>query len=194
MTEDTTLLSRLEAVERKARRARLLAIGACAGLVATWTIGAGAALSQSSTVALSSSPDTLRARVLVIEDEQGRDRIVLGAPMPDGRRVVGMKILNQDGAEQFGLTLKHDGAMSMGFDAAPGVGDDRNRERLNLGVSADGRGWIRYLDNRTRARMYLHLDEDEEPRLRFLDWSADNSVITTRLIGFEGDSIDVRRR
>lgn len=185
MNDDTAVLSRLEKVEKSARRARLIAVGAVAGLIATWTLGASAADPQT-------QDGVVRARVLVIEDEGGRDRIVLGSPMPDGRQVTGMKILNPDGAEQFGLSLKADGGMSMGFDVQPGVGDERNRERLNLGVNATGQGWIRYLDNQTRARMWVSLDSEDEPWVRFLDWSDDE--ITVRKVGFSGELMETIER
>jgi len=107
--------------------------------------------------------------------------------MPDGRQYVGMQILNSDGLEQFGLGLKPDGAVSMGFDTKPGVGDQRNRERLNMGVTATGQGWIRYLDNQTRARLRLALDSVDAPSIQFMDWPG-NSRIVVRQVGFTGDT------
>jgi len=107
--------------------------------------------------------------------------------MPDPRQYVGMKILNAEGAEQFGLSLKADGGVSMGFDAKPGVGDQRNRERFNMGVTASGQGWIRYLDNQTRARLRIALDSLDAPSLQFLDW-PDERRITVRQLGFAGDT------
>jgi hypothetical protein len=148
------------------------------GLAVTWLLGASPQARQ----------DVLRARVFIVEDAQGRERIVLGAPMPDGRQYVGMKILSEDGAEQFGLGLKLDGAVSMGFDAKPGVGDQRNRERLNMGVTASGQGWIRYLDNRTRARLRIALDSADGPAVQFLDWPDDQRIVV-RQLGFSGDTI-----
>jgi hypothetical protein len=98
-----------------------------------------------------------------------------------------MKILNPDGAEQFGLNIKPDGSVGMGFDVMPGVGDPRNRERLNLGVTATGRGWIRYLDNKTRARLWIMLDSADAPVVQFLDWPDDQKIVV-RQIGFTGDT------
>ena len=173
------LEARLEKLERTARRLRFAASAAGIALLSTWLLGAG--------WKPPSSPDVVRAKVFVVEDAQGRERIVLGAPMADPRRYVGMKILNAEGAEQFGLGLKADGAVSMGFDAKPGVGDQRNRERLNMGVTASGQGWIQYLDNRTRARLRIALDSADTPSLQFLDW-PDERRIVVRQLGFAGDS------
>ncbi|MGQ0713408.1 MAG: hypothetical protein ACT4PJ_06720 [Gemmatimonadaceae bacterium] len=176
-SESNLLTTRVEQLERRMRGLRLLASTAGIALLATWLLGA----------TLTSQSDVIRAKVLIIEDADGRERIVLGAPMPDRRQVVGMKILSPEGAEQFGLTIKPDGGIGMGFDVKPGVGDPRNRERLNLGVTATGRGWIRYLDNKTRARLWIMLDSADAPVVQFLDWPDDEKIVV-RQIGFAGDT------
>jgi hypothetical protein len=177
--DQSSLLERLERLERTVHRTRFVAITCSLTLLATWAAGA----------TFSSQPlgqDTVRTKLLVIEDAQGRERITLGAPMPDGRQYVGMKILNPDGLEQFGLGLKLDGSVSMGFDTKGGVGNPANRERLNMGVTATGQGWIRYLDNQTRARLYARLDSADAPVVQFLDWPDDQRIMV-RQIGFAGD-------
>ena len=179
MTIDATIAERIVRLERTVRNTRLCAGAAAIALAATFLTAATRQQGPG-------TQDTVRTRVLVIEDSTGRDRIVLGAPLPDGRQYVGMQILSPDGAEQFGLGLKVDGAVSMGFDARPGVGDQRNRERLNMGVTATGRGWIRYLDNQTRARMWVTLDSAGAPWVQFLDW-PDERRILVRQVGFAGE-------
>jgi hypothetical protein len=173
------LTARLAGVERALRRTRLLAGAAVIGLLTTWVGGAA-------WQAVPQDQDRVQTKLLIIQDNEGRDRIVLGAPMPDGRDYVGMKILNADGAEQFGLGLKTDGGVSMGFDTRPGVGNPGNRERLNMGVTAAGQGWIRYLDNETRARIFLRLDDGDGPVLQFLDWPDDQRILV-RQIQFSGE-------
>lgn len=180
MNPDSSLYAaRIEHLERAVRRMRFLASAAAIGLVGTWLVGA---------TWPTQSQEVVRAKAFIVEDAQGRERIVLGAPMPDGRQYVGMKILNADGAEQFGLGLKPDGSVGMGFDTKPGVGDPRNRERLNMGVTATGQGWIRYLDNRTRARLRLVLDSSDAPVLQLLDWPDDQRILV-RQLGFARDTI-----
>ncbi|PYP13504.1 MAG: hypothetical protein DMD54_16660 [Gemmatimonadetes bacterium] len=172
------LADRLEKLERTVRRLRLVSGGLGIALISSFLMAA-----QSRT----EGSDVLKTQLLIVQDGQGRDRIRLGAPMPDGRQYVGMQILNSDGLEQFGLGLKPDGAVSMGFDTKPGVGDQRNRERLNMGVTATGQGWIRYLDNQTRARLRLALDSVDAPSIQFMDWPG-NSRIVVRQVGFTGDT------
>jgi hypothetical protein len=51
-----------------------------------------------------------------------------------------------------------------------------------------GQGWIRYLDNQTRARLRLALDSDDIPSLQILDWPG-NSRILVRELRFQGDTV-----
>jgi len=184
---DEILRARVERLERTVRRTRVMAMTVTIGLVATWITGAAWRPAPA-------MQETVRTRLLVVEDADGRDRIVLGAPMPDGREYTGMKILDPDGAEQFGLGLRTDGSIGMGFDTKPGVGNPANRERLNMGVTAAGQGWIRYLDNQTRARMFVRLDSADSPVVQFLDW-PDAQRIAVRQLGFAGEErLDWPRR
>jgi len=184
-SSEQDLRLRLDRLERSNRGVRFLAAAATIGLLATWSTAA---------VVESREPrEPVRTRLLVIEDAEGRDRIVLGAPMPDGRDNVGLKILNPDGAEQFGLGLDPDGSVSMGFDTRPSVGDPRNSERLNMGVTAAGRGWIRFLDNRTRARLWVRLDSAEHPVVQLQEW-REGAGIEVEQLGVDGDTTLVLRR
>jgi hypothetical protein len=180
----TALLQRVEALERQARRSRALSL-VLGTLLAAVSLGAW--------ITPPGTADVLRARTLIIEDEQGRDRVVLGAPVPSAlgtTRVspsTGMVINDTAGHERFGLGLMENGRMGMGFDAAPGDGDPRNPERLNLGVDAQGNGYVRYLDKRTGLAGYLGLREDDRVWLEFAYVTAD-SVIRRRL-GLQGDQV-----
>jgi hypothetical protein len=79
----------------------------------------------------------IKTRSVINNDNKGRERVILGAPVPDPepagypKRVSpahGMIILDPEGFERFGVGLMDNGQMGMGFDAPRGKGDDRNRE------------------------------------------------------------------
>lgn len=140
----------------------------------------------------SAHPEVLRVRGLVVVDERGRERIFLGAPVPNpsaGERIApatGLVINDSAGVERFGLSLFPNGRIVMGSDAPPGTGDDRNSERLSLGADERGGSYIRFLDRTTRAKALLRLDDDNRVYIEFLDWQA--GKIVTRRIGFGGDT------
>lgn len=70
-----------------------------------------------------------------------------------------------------------DGSVRMGFDTRPEVRDPRNGERLNMGVTASGQGWIRYLDNQRRARLFAMLDSAEALWVQFLGWPDNQRIL-----------------
>lgn len=182
-TEIGVLARRVESLERTVRRGRLVSAGLAAVLVAVALGG---------WVAGPRTQEVVRARTVIIEDARGRDRVVLGAPVPDAlgtRRIasaMGMVINDSAGHERFGLGLMEEtGVMTMGFDAAPGDGDPRNRERLNMGVDEDGMGYVRYLDKRTGLAGYLGLRVDDRVWLEFLYVTADS--VARRRLGLAGD-------
>jgi len=133
----------------------------------------------------------VRARSLIIEDEAGRDRIVLGAPVPDpreGKRIsasYGMVINDAEGIERFGVGLQASGRMVMGFDAPPGTGDPRNRERINLVADENGGAYIRFVNRKTYVPGRLILDKDDQFYLEFLDFPKGKTI--SRRISFKGD-------
>jgi hypothetical protein len=134
--ESSRMMARIDGLER---RLRLLGV-----LSAVLVIVAMSAITVPSVTA-QAQPQVLRARGLIIVDEQGRERIVIGSPVPDpkeGKRLnpsTGMVINDINGYERFGLGLTQDNRMGMGFDAPPGKGDDRNRERINIVADENGR-------------------------------------------------------
>ena len=61
--------------------------------------------------------------------------------------------------------------MIMGFDAPPGTGDPRNRERINIVADSDGGAYIRFLNRKTYPAGFLRLDEKDQFHLEFVDVS-----------------------
>lgn len=176
------LRTRIESLEIQSRRRRQRTVALVVGMAALW-------LSTS----MGDAQDTrvVRVRTLIVEDENRRDRIVLGAPVPDpkeGRRAspsVGLVINDPNGLERFGVGLQANGSMVMGFDAPPGTGDSRNRERINIVADAVGGAYIRFLNRKTFVPARLILDDKDQFYLEFLDFPEGKTI--SRRISFRGE-------
>ena len=137
------------------------------------------------------SSDPLRVRSLIVEDASGQPRVVLGAPLPNDGRTrpsdfrAGIRINDPKGVERMGLTLNEQGALVMGFDAPPGTGDDRNRERVTIVADAQGGAYVRLKDRRTGVVSSWYLDDQNLGWLEFSDYSQPSTV--RRRIGLKGE-------
>ena len=135
----------------------------------------------------------IRARGLVIVDENGAERIMIGSPVPDpkeGKRkdaLTGIAINDPKGFERFGVGLTPDGSMQLGLDAPPGKGDDRNRERIHLIADEDGGAYIRFLNRKTSVPGWIRLGDDDKLYLEFLDVRPDKKKVFTRSISLDGE-------
>jgi hypothetical protein len=185
------LQEQVDLLKREVWRLRVgTAFAVGAAVIAAINGAAGAAISATSGAQDSKA---LRVRSLVIEDEAGNDRIVLGAPVPDpreGRRnspSTGMVINDEKGVERFAVGLQANGRVVMGFDAPPGTGDPRNRERITLVADATGGAYLRFLNRKTHVPGRLVLDDNDQFYLEFLDFAG--AKVTTRRIGFKGEEI-----
>jgi hypothetical protein len=185
------LQEQLDLLKREVWRLRVgtaFALGAV--VIAAINGAAGPSISATSGVQDSKA---LRVRSLVIEDEAGNDRIVLGAPVPDpreGRRnspSTGMVINDEKGVERFAVGLQANGRVVMGFDAPPGTGDPRNRERITLVADAAGGAYLRFLNRKTQVPGRLVLDDNDQFYLEFLEFT--DAKVTTKRIGFKGEEI-----
>ena len=140
----------------------------------------------------------IRTRGVVIVDEQNRERVILGAPVPDSPREArdgkkrinpasGMIIIDPEGYERFGVGLMDNGQMGMGFDAPPGTGDDRNRERLHFIADKDGGAMIRFLNRKTSVPGWIRLGEDDKLYMEFIDVPKDKNKVFKKRLSFTGE-------
>jgi hypothetical protein len=130
--------------------------------------------------------DALRVKQLIVEDANGRPRVVLGAlDAPGNYRRIGMRINDPNGAERFGVSIMESGVVGLGLDAPPGTGDDRNRERINLVADEKGGAWIRFLDRRTNVVSRMYLDDQNRAWMSFSDFTQTPAVI--RRYGLTGE-------
>jgi hypothetical protein len=182
--EPEEVLARIDRLER-----RLRVLGVVSVVLASIAISAITLPS----VNAQGQPSVVRARGLIIVDDQGRDRIIIGAPVPNPREGVrsspatGMVINDAAGYERFGLGLFDDNRVVMGFDAPRGTGDERNRERITLVADASGGAYLRFLNRKTAVPGRLVLDAADQFYLEFLDF-PDGKVVSRR-IGFKGEQI-----
>lgn len=167
--------------------------------VTSYHIGLGFALAALVLLAVTWSPavraqdsSVIRAKGLVIEDVSGRARIRIGAPVQEasGRTspCTGLRIDDANGVERFATCLYDNGRMGMGFDAPPGKGDDRNRERINIAADAEGGAYIRFLNRKTLIPGRLTLGEDDKLYLEFQETLAPGRIRVKRL-SFSGEQV-----
>lgn len=137
------------------------------------------------------SSEPLRVRGLIVEDAKGEARILMGSPIAEpnagGNPRTGIVINDAAGVERFGLGLQDSGRVVIGFDAPPGKGDDRNRERITLVADENGGAYIRFLDRTTSVPARLYLDEQNRVWLEFIGVPADE--IIRRRIGLSGEEV-----
>jgi hypothetical protein len=140
-------------------------------------------------------PDVLRAHAIILSDGAGRDRILIGAPIPEpaGARIapsIGMAIRDSTGAERFGVGVFPSGNVIMGFDAPQPPGSHGNPERINIVAGSDGLANIRFLNRKSSVAGYLQLSDDENLYLQMTAVSSRDTV--WRQVGAVNDTI-VRR-
>jgi len=132
--------------------------------------------------------ETIRIRQLIVEDGQGRARLVLGPlDAPGNNRRIGLRINDPNGAERFGVAYMEDGRVVLGLDAPPGTGDDRNRERINLMADEKGGANIRFLDRRTNVVSRLYLDDQNLAWMSFTDFTQTPALV--RRYGLTGEEV-----
>ena len=179
MNQQQGIDQRVDRIERECRRLRvvLALMFAAAFALSVWTAHAAA---QQQT-----NPQLLRVRTLIVEDEAGQARIVLGAPMPESGNRVGLRINDARGVERLGMSLQPNGNMVLGLDAPIGTGDDRNRERITLVAEQAGGAYIRFLDRRTSVPARIYLDPQNQVWMEFSDYTQQPPL--RRRIGLSGD-------
>ncbi len=136
---------RMQALEGRYRRLQML-LAVCAALGCLWML-----TGQTPAIRAQSS-DILRVRGLIIEDENGRERILLGAPIPKvgARRrsdpVNGLVVLGEKGVDRVAVAYpmpspQIGGRVNQRVAAASGISfnDQNGNERGGLGAFDDGR-------------------------------------------------------
>ena len=186
-------------------------------VMVAWVASAGLLLVGATREPALTQRDTVRVRALIVVDEQGRERIVLGAPIPDlkaGKRegpAVGMVILGENGRDRVVVGAPTPGPRIRGQynnRIAPASGiqinDPDGNERAGFGYLNNGRV-VFGLDYENGEAVTLAVRPDGSAHIRvngpnrkpraFLGTTADSM---TRLLmydsaGTERVRLDVKR-
>jgi hypothetical protein len=205
--EDGNVQSRFEAIERQAKRlARWLKLAVYAWLLtvfllllSVWTWGSKAG--QESNL----QKDVLRVRQLIVVDEKGIDRIVIG-PAPDpqimGKRVKrrspgnGIQLNDEKGNERAGIALLDDGSAVVGID------DQSGRERAHLYFIPSRGAGLLLQDGKEAEKISLLIPADGEqsagPKLEMTDktgqehryYSGSEIIVVFRSASCSSDQAD----
>ena len=134
--------------------------------------------------------EEVRARRIVLVDDQGRARLEL-AQDPKGTqrraRSAGLRLFDETGHERGGFSTFDDGSVVLAMDAPHGVGDPMP-DRLGLMVSADGAADLMLLDNQTRAVAKMVSDGQGGGGVQVFKWDMVEKQIHTRTVTYDGDS------
>jgi len=147
-------------------------------------------------IALSMAPrgaltvDEVRARRIVVLDDQGVMRVEMGQDSHDaGRRsrTAGVWLYDAKGDERGGMATHEDGLVGLAFDAPVGKGEDHLRDRLSLRVDADGAAQALLTDNLTRGIVGLLSDGAGNGGVETYRWDMGAKLIHRRYITFDLD-------
>jgi len=173
---------RIAALERSLARARTC--GALTVLVAIALIGGGLATRRATR-----QPEELTVSKLVVVDDKGVARIVIGQDPPDAQRIsraTGITIRDATGAERFGVGIMESGVVNMGFDAPVGVGNAM-RDRIGIGVGPKGEAYVMLIDNDTKVPVRLAADADGGGGVEFIDYNCDAGKVIVKRLNFTGE-------
>lgn len=178
------LEQRLSDLERSVRRTRLVAGGLAFTLVAL-------------TVAAFRRPEKtsaeVRTRRLVVVDDSGRARVMIGQdPITTQRqsRSVALLLFDRSGAERGGFGVTDEGAVGIGLDAPVGVGTSPTRDRIGALVAPDGTAQVTILDNGAHAVAGLRADGHGVAGVQVFKWDASRKRLYTRTLTYDGDVRD----
>ena len=177
---------RITLLERSLRRTRTA--GAAVGLVVLFLVGAQFARRPANVL------DEVRARRLVVVDDEGRPRVEIAQDPEDTdrrARSAGLRVFDNTGHERGGFATFDDGSVVLAMDAPHGVGDPMP-DRLGLMVYPDGSAHVLLMDNQTRAVARLQSDGDGGGGVQVFKWDMDAGQIHIRTLIYDGDQRETK--
>jgi hypothetical protein len=136
--------------------------------------------------------DEIRTRRLVVVDDAGVPRVVIGQDPVDTQRrsrSAGITIYDTHGHERGGMSTFDDGSVVLALDAPVGVGAPM-RDRAAMVVWPNGASYVMLLDNETKAVAKLHSDGQGGGGVQVFDWDDEEKVVRTKTLTYDGEDID----
>ena len=177
---------RLAALERRLRRTQMALLGLAlvgAGTVMSGQVGAGQPEAGAEIV------DEIRTRRVVVVDDAGTPRVVIGQDPVDTQRrsrSAGITIHDRHGHERGGMGTMDDGSVVLALDAPVGVGSPM-RDRIGFVVWPNGASHVMLLDNQTRAVAKLHSDGAGGGGVQVFQWDMEAGKVRTKTLVYEGE-------
>lgn len=185
---DRTIQDRLARLETRLRRTELALVLCLAGSAAIVMLalrkpppaaGPGASVT-----------DEIRTRRLVVVDDQGVARVVVGQDPVDTQRrsrSAGITIHDRRGHERGGMGTFDDDSVVLALDAPVGVGSPM-RDRLGLMVGANGAAAISLINNETGVPVRLISEADGSGGVEFIDYDLPGRKAFIKRLDFKGES------
>jgi hypothetical protein len=138
--------------------------------------------------------DEVRARRIVLVDDEGRMRVEIAQDPADTQRrarSAGLRVFDNTGHERGGFATFDDGSVVFAMDAPHGVGDPMP-DRLGLMVSPDGSAGLMLLDNQTRAVAKIVSDGSGGGGVQVFKWDMEAKQIHIRTVTYDGDQRETK--
>jgi hypothetical protein len=178
---------RIELLERRLRHTQGLLLGggllACLCVLAALTRGDPEVSNE------------LRTRRLVVVDDKGVARVVIGQDPADTQRRsrgAGITIHDATGAERGGMITMDDKSVVLALDAPTGVGNPM-RDRIGMMVAADGGSSLMLIDNETKGVVKLISDGKGWGGTQVFKWDDEAKKVHVKTIGFDGEKVQTQQ-
>jgi hypothetical protein len=180
-TFESAIDARITHLETSLSRARLAA--SALGIALTLAVAAGFAGRDAQT------SDELRTKRLVVVDDQGTPRVVIGQDPKNSQRrsrAAGITIHDKTGAERGGMSTFDDGSVVVAIDAPVGVGSPM-RDRVGMVVNNDGSAHLIILDNQTRGVAKLESDGKGGGGVVVYKWDMAAKQVHVKTLTYDGE-------
>lgn len=183
---DPAIEARIVRLERSLRFTRLAAAGAGLALLVLAMVQCAGRVPA--------VVDEVRARRIVLVDDEGRMRVEIAQDPKDTQRrarSAGLRVFDNTGHERGGFGTFDDGSVVLAMDAPHGVGDPMP-DRLGMTVSPDGSADLMLLDNQTRAVAKLVSDGNGGGGVQVFKWDMDAKQIHVRTVTYDGEQRETK--